>query len=49
MAAAALSDKKATGRGVRLIVPEMIGKCTIVEVSADGVRDWMQAGGIGHD
>ena len=49
MAAAALSDKKATGRGVRLIVPETIGKCTIVEVSADGVRDWMQAGGIGHD
>ena len=49
MAAAALSDKKATGKGVRLIVPEKIGKCTIVEVTADGVRDWMQAGGIGHD
>ena len=49
MAAAALSDKKATGKGVRLIVPEGIGKCAIVEVTADGVKDWMQAGGIGHD
>ncbi len=49
MAEAALSDKKATGSGLRLIVPQRIGHCCIVEASAAEVREWMQAGGIGHD
>lgn len=49
MLSAALSDKKATASGVRLIVPEKIGRCRIIEVTAQELEDWMSAGGIGHD
>ena len=43
---AALADKKLSGKTMHLIVPEEIGRCRIERVPAEGIRDWMQAGGI---
>ena len=39
------SDKKTMGSTVTLIVPEKIGRCTLVPVPAADVLDWLTAGG----
>lgn len=43
---AALSDKKLSGTTMHLIVPEEIGRCRIVSIPSNEIRDWMRAGGI---
>lgn len=48
MAEAALTDKKLTGGAMHLVVPEAIGRCTIVPVPVEEIKDWMKAGGIGE-
>lgn len=48
MAEAALTDKKLTGGAMHLVVPEAIGRCAIVSVPVEEIRDWMKAGGIGE-
>ena len=47
MAEAALTDKKLTGGAMHLVVPEEIGRCAIVSVPTEEIKDWMKAGGIG--
>ena len=47
MAEAALTDKKLTGGAMHLVVPEAIGRCAIVSVPTEEIKDWMKAGGIG--
>ena len=47
MAEAALTDKKLTGGSMHLVVPEAIGRCAIVSVPTEEIKDWMKAGGIG--
>ena len=47
MAEAALTDKKLTGGTMHLVVPEAIGRCAIVRVPVEEIKDWMKAGGIG--
>lgn len=47
MAEAVLTDKKLAGGAMHLVVPEEIGRCAIVSVPAEDLRDWMKAGGIG--
>ena len=42
----ALSDKKVANGNISLIVPEAVGKCSILPVPAEALREWMQAGGI---
>lgn len=44
---AALTDKKISGGNIHLVVPEEIGRCRIVSVPAEEIKDWMKAGGIG--
>lgn len=39
------SDKKTMGSTVTLIVPEKIGRCTLVPIQASEVLDWLTAGG----
>lgn len=39
------SDKKTMGRTVTLIVPEKIGRCTLVQIPTTDVLDWLTAGG----
>ena len=46
MLAAARLDKKAAGSSFRLIVPERIGKCRVETVDAEGLRRWMEQGGV---
>lgn len=41
-----LSDKKRDGAGLRLILPEAIGRCRIETVKPEALRDWLRAGGI---
>ena len=36
-----LSDKKLTGKTIRLIVPEQIGRCRILPVDTDKLSDWV--------
>ena len=47
MAEAALTDKKLTGGAMHLVVPEEIGRCAILSVPTEEIKDWMKAGGIG--
>ena len=47
MVEAALTDKKLTGGAMHLVVPEAIGRCAIVSVPTEEIKDWMKAGGIG--
>ena len=46
MAEIALSDKKASGSTVRLIVPERIGSCRIVAVPSSELIRWLHDGGV---
>lgn len=46
LAEACLTDKKASGNTVNLIVPERIGLCRIHPVSAPELQDWLKAGGV---
>ena len=46
LAPAMLSDKKMTGSGLRLVVPEDIGRCRIVSAAADELPGWLRDGGI---
>jgi len=39
------SDKKTAGHTVNLIVPEKIGRCTIVPIPTSDIPDWLRAGG----
>ena len=39
------NDKKTAGSMLNLIVPEKIGRCTIVPIRTDEVLDWLTAGG----
>ena len=41
----ALADKKVANGKISLIVPEAVGKCSILPVPAEALREWMQAGG----
>ena len=43
---AALSDKKAQGGAIRLVVPERIGKCFVESVPKNRIGEWMRDGGI---
>ncbi len=43
---AALSDKKAQGGTVRLVVPERIGKCFVETIRKEDLASWMRDGGI---
>ena len=36
-----LSDKKMTGRTLNLIIPEAIGRCRILPVETESLRDWV--------
>jgi len=45
LADAALSDKKAQGGSIRLIVPAEIGRCLIEKVSREDLTQWLRAGG----
>lgn len=40
----ALSDKKRTGGQVKLIVPRAIGRCDILPIPVENLKDWIQAG-----
>ncbi len=42
--ACALSDKKRSGSQVKLIVPRAIGRCDILPIPVENVKDWIQAG-----
>ncbi len=44
--AAALVDKKNTADSMRLIIPEVIGKCNIHPISKSEFLDWLRAGGV---
>ncbi len=46
MVNAAFSDKKMAGSTMRIIVPERIGKCSIMSIPAEELRVWMERGGI---
>ena len=39
------SDKKTMGKTVNLIVPEKIGRCTVVPTKTSDLLDWLTAGG----
>ncbi len=39
-------DKKASGGRINLIVPEKIGKCRIVNIPSEELREWMADGGM---
>ena len=41
IAAAAMADKKNTGKTLRIIVPEKIGKCRIQTISAEELIEWL--------
>ena len=41
---AALSDKKSVGGEVRLIVPEAVGSCRVIKVSAAELEQWIKDG-----
>lgn len=43
---AALSDKKAQGETIRLVVPERIGKCLVEKIPKGDLKSWMCDGGI---
>jgi len=45
LAKAALSDKKAGGDSLHIIVPEAIGRCRIETVAASDLPRWLRAGG----
>ena len=38
--------QKVANGNISLIVPEAVGKCSILPVPAEALREWMQAGGI---
>ena len=40
------SDKKRAGSKLNLVVPEAIGRCTVVPVPFEELADWLRAGGI---
>lgn len=40
----ALSDKKRSGGQVKLIVPRSIGRCDILPIPVEALKDWIQAG-----
>ena len=42
-----LLDKKNRGGMISLVVPEKIGKCTILPVRKEEIGDWLSAGGVG--
>jgi len=41
-----LSDKKATGNTIRLIVPEDVGRSVVKEIPVSELANWAKAGGI---
>ncbi|MGI5832303.1 MAG: 3-dehydroquinate synthase [Thermoguttaceae bacterium] len=43
---AALSDKKARGETIRLVVPEKIGRCRVETIPKESLKTWMREGGI---
>ena len=40
----ALSDKKRSGDTVNLVVPEAIGRCSLLPTPVDAVEEFIQAG-----
>ncbi len=46
MVRAAAADKKMVGSQMHLVVPEAIGRCRILTVPAEEIRNWMTLGGI---
>lgn len=45
LAAAARSDKKMSGGTLHLIVPERVGRCRVLPVTAEELTDWLKDGG----
>ena len=43
---AALSDKKIRGGKLHLVVPEAIGRCRVMTMEPEKLRDWLEAGGV---
>ena len=46
MLEACLSDKKATGSAIRIIVPERIGTCRIQRIPTEELARWLALGGV---
>ena len=46
MLEACLSDKKATGSAIRIIVPERIGPCRIQRIPTEELARWLALGGV---
>ncbi len=46
MLAACLSDKKATGSEIRIVVPERIGSCRIERIPTEELGEWLRMGGV---
>lgn len=44
LAEIALNDKKSTGKTIRLVVPEDIGRCTLYETARDEMPGWINTG-----
>lgn len=43
---AAMTDKKMTGKAIRIVVPEQIGKCRIETIPSDTLKERMIKGGV---
>ena len=44
LAAAAMSDKKASQRAIDLVVPRSIGTCELVRIDIEDLKEWIEAG-----
>ncbi|MBQ3894993.1 MAG: 3-dehydroquinate synthase [Clostridia bacterium] len=42
----AMNDKKASGSGLTLVVPERIGECALRTIKKEEFIDWLRAGGV---
>ena len=42
----AMNDKKASGSGLTLVVPERIGECALRKINKEEFIDWLRAGGV---
>ena len=43
---ATLLDKKMTGDSLHLVVPEAVGRCSLITVPAREIPAWLRAGGV---
>ena len=46
MTEACLSDKKAAGKNIRIVVPTGIGRCEIRSIPSGEIGAWLRQGGV---